>query len=1304
MPNIKIKVICHLFVFLLLLSSGNIRAADINYNYKQISIEQGISHSNVTSVLKDHSGRLWIGTSSGLNLFDQHELTIFLHEKDNSNTLLSNNILFVMEDANNNIWVSTSSGLIMYHAETDSFIPYIYERVHSWLLIPGGILFSGDNKLFRYNYSNHTYYTIAVNSSIVSPKTDQYKIFKMHGLGNGLVLLSSKNEGFFKYEMNTDNVEPLSFGRQLTMTAIHVDDQGNIYCSYFNKGLFCYNSEGELISHYTSENSGLSNDIILDITEEKGDLWLGTDGGGISILNRDDNSFRVLNNVPGDPSSLPVNSITRFYHDAENNLWVGSVRGGLIQIKETFIRLYKDVALNSNIGLSEKVVISLFEDNDSILWIGTDGGGINRYNPFTNHFTHYANTYGDKVVSITNLTQTELLVSLFSKGVFIFDKLTGNYQPFIIVDSLIHQRENFGGFMPLIHRTGEDEILILSQNVYFYHPSQKQFVSVVSNEPDVNISALFLHYADDNHIFLSKGNSIFSIDRDNYMLNRITTLEEVEVIHSVCYDGQGLFWIGSDKGLSNYDMKDETVHQIETKMFNEITSLHLDDMNRLWINAQNSLFSYIIPQNRFIIWGESEGFTPNEILYKYQKPSQTNNIYLGSINGLVIIDKNILNPVAKNNNVSLLNILYNGKSSLSMLDVKEQSINVPYNYTSLAIVMGLRDGDFFSRDLYRYTISGLNSNYTETYNQRISLPQLTPGEYIITASYVTYSGEWSPPAHIVTINIMPPWYLSTWFILLSVLLAGGIVVSILTVIHRRNLYRLELEKKKMEQSINEEKIRFLENVSHELRTPLTLIYAPLKRLLNETFSVEHTKKQLGNIFRQALHMKGVINMTLDINKFNSGYDSIQKEPNMLNNWIREVGEDFRSELYYKQIKLDYHLDNEITEVMYDKNKCRIVLSNFLMNSLKFSESGSSITITTEKKGNEVVVMVSDQGIGLQHTNNNELFSRFYQGDHQKGGSGIGLSYSKMLVNKHGGTIGAANNSPQGAIFFFTLPITHQSNIEQVSYDEENEQPVLSSDKSVALSSCSVLIVDDNQEFLSFLSESFTGRFAEVRQASDGVEALATLKEFEPDIIISDVMMPRMDGYELCRQIKSTIQISHIPVVLLTAKSDAESVEIGYKLGADFYIAKPFDPDFLELIISNLLTAREVLKQRYKNSEERLQPEEATISSADEKFMLRFNSLIGDNLCDPDFNVDFLASELAMSRASLYNKMQSLLGIGVNDYINKYRIDEAAELLKGTEMSIGEISFETGFRNQRYFSTVFKKIKGVSPSEYRNKKM
>jgi CheY-like chemotaxis protein len=375
-----------------------------------------------------------------------------------------------------------------------------------------------------------------------------------------------------------------------------------------------------------------------------------------------------------------------------------------------------------------------------------------------------------------------------------------------------------------------------------------------------------------------------------------------------------------------------------------------------------------------------------------------------------------------------------------------------------------------------------------------------------------------------------------------------------------------------------------------------------------------------------------------------------------------------------------------------------------MNALKFSDNESCITISTEKKGDEVLISVSDEGIGLKHTNTEELFSRFYQGSHEKGGSGIGLSYSKMLVGKHGGTIGAINNSDQGATFFFTLPINHELVIKQESETVENEQPVLISDKSVALSSCSILIVDDNDDFLSFLREVFTSRFAEVREASDGVEALAILKEFEPDIIVSDVMMPRMDGYELCRQIKSAIQISHIPVVLLTAKSDAESEEIGYKLGADFYIAKPFDPDFLELIISNLLTAREALKQRYIDGGERLQPEEATISSADEKFMSRFNSLIGDNLSDPDLNVDFIASELAMSRASLYNKMQSLLGIGVNDYINKYRIDEAAELLKDVEMSIGEISFETGFRNQRYFSTVFKKIKGVSPSEYRNKKM
>lgn len=1318
--NVKIKnIFCVLFT--LLFQHYMAGAASIHYNYKQITIQDGLSHSNTTSALKDKRGRLWIGTTSGLNVFDQRDLTVYLHDKSNPLSLPSNNILFIMEDARNNIWISTSKGLLQYQNESNGFMPYIEESVYGYMLTPEGILFSGDNALYRYNYDNHSYYIIPVTTSSESVRRERYKIMSMHALNEDDILLSSKNDGFFRYNMQTDSIEALPFGHKLTLTAIHVDDDGTIYCSYFNRGLFCYNKKGELFAHYTTENSRLSNDVIMDITKEKGDLWLATDGGGISILDRTGNSFRVLDHTPGDPSSLPVNSITHFYHDPEDNLWLGSVRGGLIQVKETFIRLYKDVALDNNNGLSEKVIISLFEDDDSILWIGTDGGGINRYNPFNNQFKHFPETYGDKVVSITDLTDQELLVSLFSKGVFVFNKSKGEYSPFTIVNDSIHQLESFGGFMPLIHRVGDDEILILSRSVYVYHPSNGNFTPVTPANEDTDISALALHHVDKNHIFLSKENTIFMLDRENYELKELTRLEMVEIIHSVSFDGHDTLWIGSDMGLSYYQIEEDSLHQIKTKMFNEITNLHLDHRGILWINAQNSLFSYVTAQDRFIIWGESEGFSTNEILYKYHKPSKTNNIYMGSINGLVIIDKNISNRRTKHKDLSLLNVIYNGKSYLDGYDEKEQSIDIPINYTSLSVIMGLSGSDFFSNDLYRYTVSGLNHEFIETYNQRINLPRLTPGSYVINASYVTDSGEWSPSERIITINILPPWYLSTWFILIATVIVMAIIGAVVTILYRRNKYRLELEKKGMEQKVNEEKIRFLVNVSHELRTPLTLIYAPLKRMLSGRVLPEQWSDQLNNIFRHTLQMKNVINMVLDINKLDTGYDSINKEVNHLNGWLKEVGDDFSDELEYKQIQLKYAFDENITMVEYDKNKCKIVISNMLMNALKFSEKGSGITIATEKRDNEVLVSVIDQGIGLQHTDSSKLFSRFYQGDHNEGGSGIGLSYSKALVEKHGGTIGALKNSDRGATFFFTLPLNgdeHFRQVEKTAAVSSNEEfnPLdtsginmthpaigINTGSNIDLSSSSILIVDDNIEFLSFLRESFTDQFGKVWEATNGQEALELLDELQPDIIVSDVMMPRIDGYELCRRIKSSIEISHIPVILLTAKSDAESIEIGYKLGADFYIPKPFNPDFLGLIISNLLTSREAIKARYRDSEEPIEPEDVTISSADEKFMIRFNKLILDNLSNPDLNVDYLASEVAMSRASLYNKMQSLLGIGINDYINKFRIDKASELLLKSDMSMGEISFETGFRYPRYFSTVFKKTKGISPTRYRNKR-
>ncbi len=1278
-----------------------------SYYFKQIAIEHGLSQSSITSIVFDQKGMLWIGTRSGLNCYDQHELTSFFYEKDKEGSLPGNYILFVAEDSSNTIWVSTNKGIVKYDPGTNTFISVIPEKAYSYINIPGGILFSGDNVLYKYNYRESTFYKINLDPTIQQLSHDTYKLFKLLAFDDEKVLIATKNEGFFTYNFNNDEIKQLPFGNTPTLLSVCTSSSGDIYCSYFKKGLFCFNNAGELTAHYTTENSNLSNDIILDIVEKDGMIWVGTDGGGIGILNPATHEITTLQHIPGDASSLPVNSITILYNDKENNLWAGTVRGGIFGIKETYIRSYIDVALNNTNGLSEKAVISMYEDDSSMLWIGTDGGGINKYNPFTNEFTHYPATYGDKVASITGFSSTELLISLYSKGVFIVDKVTGRYRPFTIVNEEVHLEECFGGYMLLAHKMPDNRILILSQHGYLYNPLNKQFTPITTKEGDSFPGALNLQYAEDSVILLTKDNHIFTLSLETNELETLFAIEPHETIRSLCYDNEGTLWIGSDEGLSYYKLDEKILHRIETKMFNDVSYLFLDNTDRLWISAQNMLFSYIIKENRFVIWDESDGFSPNEILFMYQKPSITNNIYLAGINGLVKIDKNISYNAKTQPKVGLVDIIYNGSSSLNLLRQSDKTIEIPWNYTSLSIVMGLSEKDLFRQTLYRYSIAGLNNQYIESYNHKLDIPQLLPGRYSVMASCNTKSGNWSQPVRILTINVLSPWYQRSWFILLCVVTTLYVISGIVYTILRRNKNRLKWEKKEHEQTVNEEKIRFLVNISHELRTPLTLIYAPLKRLIQKDINKldqEVVMEQLKAVYKQSRQMKNIINMVLDLNRLNSEYETLQMRPHILNQWIQTISEDFRNEFKERNIQLVFQLDDSIQMVWFDEWKCQIVLSNLLMNALKFSEPNTQIILSTQMNHGSVRISVCDEGIGLDNVDINKLFTRFYQGKHPENGSGIGLSYSKVLIEKHGGTIGAQSNKGKGATFYFELPL--QTAINQSIYEKnelvnEKNMPTININESFfSCASLSILIVEDKEELRLFLRDTFKDIFGSVYTAEDGLDALEQIKSKQPDIIVSDVMMPRMDGYELCKHIKNTIEISHIPIILLTAKCDPDSTSFGYKLGADFYMPKPFDVDFLQNIIVNLLKTREAIRDKFKNTSSLISPQETTISSADERFMIKLNELIIKNLNSQELDVKFLMAEMAMSRASLYNKMKTLTGLGVNDYINKIRIEKAGELLIHTDMSIAEVAFETGFTYQRYFSTIFKEIKGVTPSQFK----
>ena len=1303
------KSIFLLFTIFVFLQTA--KADNTNYYFKQITIANELSHNNINSIFVDHKGLMWIGTDYGLNIFDGDIIKNYFHERDNVSSLPGNNIYFVTEDSLDNIWVATNKGLAMFEPSQNNFVLPEKLRItaHSYLLLPDGVLFSVPGSLYKYQYSNRQFQRIPF------PKECQNIYFnKMYSLNDKMLLLVSQGFGIWKYNLMTQQIVPHYFSIKTydnkNLMASYIDKEGRIYLSYYQDGLYCLSSEGKELFHLTKENSALTHNLILDIISYNNKIWLGTDGGGINILDPEQpEQITYLEHQPGDVESLPNNSVKCLYNYKNKSLWAGTVKGGIFNIKNAPIHCYKEVPLSKTNGLSEKIVNCLFEDDKGMLWVGTDGGGINQYNPYTNKFKHYTDTYGDKIISITNYSQYELLISIYGKGLHVFNKLTGKSIPFTLKDAKTNEAECFNGYIPKLHRISENKICIISANLYIYDTQKKSFSLIDKTGIAKYTDGYTYIYTDNRYIYVNGKNHLFRVDIDHCKLEEVYNWDTEENIQSVCTDGKGNFWIGTGEGLTCYNLKNKTKQKIHIDLFNNISSLFIDQPNRIWVNAHNMLFTYIISEDKIITWGESDGFSANYFSSNIILSEKTKKIYAGGVSGLTQI-KTDFSYNYNQPHIEIGNIWINGKLAPDLKN-ENRSMNIPWNYSTLTVKVIAQRDDIFRKVLYRYKIIGLNEKEIETYDSSIDLPNLLPGKYNITISCNTQRGDWSTPIKLLTINVTPPWYKRTsviilCFSLLFILLLWGTYLII-----KKKESRIKWQMIKHEQMMNEEKIHFLIHVSHELRTPLTLIYAPLKKLLdslenNVSYTKEQTKETLEGIYRQSKRMKDIVNMVLDINQINNSEKHLNKKMHVLNEWIKKIAEEFAIVLKDKNILLQYQLDDQITDVCFDDNKCEIILSNLLINALKFSKENTTVTITTSLREEYVRVSVSDQGIGIDNIDNNQLFVRFSQGKHNEEGNGLGLSYAKALITMHNGNIGAYNNKDVGATFYFELPLyTPKEELENIIYEptlEENYSlPLQDNSEEVLTQTYSIIIVEDNYDLRMFLKKELEGSFKKVYTANNGIKALEIIKNKYPDLVISDVMMPEMNGYELCKQIKEDIKISHTSVILLTARTDSNSIALGYKQQADIYLTKPFEIDTLFTVIINQLR----MKQRYKemllkgNGDS---CDKLVINNLDTTFIQNLNALIIENLRNPDLDVDFLVKGIHMSRTPLYNKVKALTNMSVNDYINSFRIKNAERLLQESDLSITEISEACGFSYQRYFSTSFKQIKGITPSQYREK--
>lgn len=776
-----------LIIILFLLAGVKLLSSEhcVNYSFTQLSIEQGLSQSTAQSILLDHKGTLWIGTKSGLNSYTQEGIKTYLHHSGDPHSLPSNYINHLTEDSLGNFWIATSKGLALYDDEQDQFNTVNSSIIYSSVGVEGGMWFGSENAIHCYDYKSKELKTIHIEKEEGKGiNLVDYRIQKMLYLEDGKILIGTRKKGIYLYDCRIRQFTLLIPSSQNLLTSLYVTADHHIYTAFYGDGFYCYDRTGKMLKHYTKENSGLKNNYVLDMAEYNGNIWLATDGSGINLFTPRTFQFSQLQHIVGDYSSLPVNSITLLYKDMKDNLWAGSVRGGIFSIKETYIKTYKEAILNNTNGLSEQSVISLYEEKDGKVWIGTDGGGINLYDPSTDKFIHFPSTYGDKVVSIAEVSETELMVSLYTKGIFLFNKKTHKYRPFTIVDEETNKKECFYGYLPLANQVADGKIYIISCGTYVYHTHDHTFSRMQTDRDyDFSNDALCLSYSNDRFSLLKCAHQAFWVDQKSDSIRLLFELEKDELITSMSYDNNRMIWTSTNKGLGFFDLESQKYHRIRTRLFNGISYLIADGKGRLWICAQNHLYSYIIKENRFILWNSSDGFPPNEILFAYQKQSNRDYIYLGGSEGLVKINTDIPYTETQIPEIYLSEILFNGSPSLKK--VKENTIKIPWNYNSLSVHFRIKNRDVFQKYLLQYTIEGRDKQSIETYDPVLNLSSLSAGNYSIWVSCNTKNGNRTPSKQLIHIIVTPPWYKTVWFIGVAAVLFIIMTASIGYIHYRR---------------------------------------------------------------------------------------------------------------------------------------------------------------------------------------------------------------------------------------------------------------------------------------------------------------------------------------------------------------------------------------------------------------------------------------------------------------------------------------------------------------------------------------
>ncbi|MCR8666187.1 response regulator [Aestuariibaculum sp. M13] len=1326
-----------------------------------LDVELGLSNNGINSIAQDSLGFIWIGTSEGLNRYDGTQFTVFERDEDRGNQSLSDDFINEIKAfKDHKLLITTSEGLNVYDAKTEK-IEIINEEkgllgkhisrlelgsngeVYLAVLERGIQVFDKNRKTKVYSYKGND--EASLSSNYTSSMALQ---------GDSLLWVGTAGSGLNKINLKTDKVTRVSLqgneqGKSFLIESLFNDKEGNLWIGA-NNGLHVITNKKDTLHLGTSlkEGKGLSDDNILCFEEDhSGQLWIGTRNGGLNIINKSDflhqkTDFQVKWFLPADDGSSVFNrTVSALKMDKDGNMWIGTSTGlNYVNPQGEPIKLLRKITGGE--GLSHDRIGALAERSDKRIWIGTDGAGLDLFDPETRQFKYFrhdpnnpnsiSNNY---IISLLEDSKKRLWVGTYQGGLNKMDPDTGICKHYLQGDITL------GSDVRVIFEDRKHQIWVGTNRggLYMYDEINDafKFINVLGKLDIRDISE-----DDKGHFWMATyGDGILKyIPTQNTMtFYNSSTIQDFKsnVIYSILALPSGDVLAGTqNEGLIRLNPEKREVIGFTEKnglSNNTITSIVMENQENIWLGTHKGISNYNaltdVIHNLNTYTNVQQGkFNIGSSLF-----TSSGMIYLGGDKGL-----NIFNPDNLHSKRETYPIIF------KTLEVLDEKVEVSENEKDAVIDESILfenqiylqpDQTFFSIDYvalkypfaknvnYYYRVDGYHNHWIST-NQygKVNLINLPYGDYTLNVKAKFGSGD--ETFKKIKIKVLPPFWRTSWaYIGYLVVLVLGIYWFMRYYAERLKLINsLSIEKKErqLEYNFNEERMRFFTSFSHELKTPLTLILAPLEDLISEVKSIKH-KNSLTLIQKNAKQLLQTINKLLEFRKANLGLSKLRIEEHNLNACLEQWVNNYFPLAKKRNIALSYDLQEEPLLAWFDLEKIHIIFNNLLSNAFKYTPDNGEIYVSLVYDEDSFEIKVRDTGYGISKTELEHVFERYYQSNSVKSkqGIGIGLALSKSFAELHMGSIQIESEEKKGSTFTVIIPrdkslfvnaVLDTSNTtdkeehneieDWVPFTELDKTTKTNANLNVTENKELVLLIDDNPDILKYLDGLLEGKY-DLIYANNGEEGLEKAKRYIPDLIVSDVMMPKMNGIELCNILKETTETTHIPIILLTAKGNAESIQEGYKYGADDYIVKPFSGQILQARIRNLLDVRKQLRHYFLNKDEvKLEGLEDKNSLLDQEkgFLNKLTQVVLNNLDQEKMDVWDVAQHMGMSRTSLFRKLKAVTGLNINQFIRKVKLDKAAELIESGNYTIAQASYEVGFNNVKYFRKLFKEQFEKLPSD------